>query len=250
MFSILLHLILPMFFYTMITTIAFAGFGMGALEATAVSAILVSPLLSGVYIWDQKRRGAVFTVRFSMKGCFFYIMLLGMGLCILGNLLVECTGLTKWSRSYREVSMALYAPGVFMQLVCTGILIPLAEELIFRGMVFASLRERFQFPVSAVISALLFALFHGNLPQGVYAFILGLAMAWVYENCRTLAAPYVFHISANIFSVLMTNMPFLGNLLSGEKKTVTAAVTVVSAVVSLACVLRISMNNNSKEEIV
>lgn len=250
MISILLHLILPMFFYTMITTIAFAGFGLGALEATALSAILVSPVFFGIYVWDQKRRGAVPAVRLSMGGCSLYVALLGVGLCILGNQLVEYTGLTEWSRSYQEVSRALYAPGVFMQLLCTGILIPMAEELIFRGMIFASLRECFRFTVSAVLSALLFGLFHGNIPQGVYGFILGLAMAWVYENCRTLAAPYLFHISANIFSVFMTNMPFWGNLLSGEEKTVTAAATVVSALVSLACVLGISMNNNMKEEMV
>lgn len=250
MISIILHLILPMFFYTTITTILFLCLNLGALEATAMSALLVSPVLYYFYFRDQEDRGVTPAVSLKLHGCLAYILVFGAALCMFGNVIVKAFGLAEMSASYEEAAKSLYSPPFPVQLLASGLIIPIAEELIFRGMVFASLRDRLPFLPSAFLSALLFGLFHGNLPQGVYAFLIGMAVAWLYEVCRTLLAPYLFHVSANLLSLCVVNTAFPGSLFNSESRTVMAVMAAASAAVSAVCAIRIYWKINLKEDIV
>jgi membrane protease YdiL (CAAX protease family) len=81
------------------------------------------------------------------------------------------------------------------------VLAPIAEELFFRGIVFnAWLREggrRWAY----IGSAALFAAVHLSLVTALPIFLLGLALAWVYERRRSLLAPIVMHATVNAISV-------------------------------------------------
>jgi membrane protease YdiL (CAAX protease family) len=78
---------------------------------------------------------------------------------------------------------------------------PIAEELFFRGIVFnAWLREAGRMP-AYLGSAALFALIHLSLASLLPIFLLGLALAWVYERTGTLIAPIVMHATVNGISV-------------------------------------------------
>ena len=55
------------------------------------------------------------------------------------------------------------------------VLTPLVEEVVFRGIIFQSMR-RFGDSFALVLSAILFALFHGNLSQAPNAFLMGLVI--------------------------------------------------------------------------
>jgi membrane protease YdiL (CAAX protease family) len=83
------------------------------------------------------------------------------------------------------------------------ILAPLAEEVFFRGVVYnAWLREagrRWAFFGSSA----LFAAVHLSLVSLVPIFLLGLALAWVYERSRSLLAPIVMHATVNGVSVAL-----------------------------------------------
>lgn len=57
---------------------------------------------------------------------------------------------------------------------------------------------------AALLSSLAFAIYHGNLYQGAYAFCVGLCLAWIYERTHVFLAPVILHISANLFSVLFS----------------------------------------------
>ena len=70
------------------------------------------------------------------------------------------------------------ATDTFSMFLYASIVAPVGEELIFRGYILRSLRpygKRF----AIFASALLFALFHGNLLQAPYAFLAGLILAYV-----------------------------------------------------------------------
>jgi membrane protease YdiL (CAAX protease family) len=80
---------------------------------------------------------------------------------------------------------------------------PIAEELFFRGVVFnAWLREAGR-PWAYVGSAALFAAIHLSLVSLLPIFLLGLALAWVYERTRSLLAPIVMHATVNGISVAL-----------------------------------------------
>lgn len=55
---------------------------------------------------------------------------------------------------------------------------PVAEELVYRGFVLRSL-ERYGKVFAIVVSSVLFGVMHANLAQGVFAFFVGLVLAYV-----------------------------------------------------------------------
>ncbi|HSI98923.1 MAG TPA: type II CAAX endopeptidase family protein [Patescibacteria group bacterium] len=98
-----------------------------------------------------------------------------------------------------EQALGLVEPWVAVLAIV--ILAPIAEELFFRGVVFnALLRERG--PRLAYIgSAALFAVIHLSIVALLPIFLLGLALAWVYDRTGSLLAPIVMHAVVNGISV-------------------------------------------------
>lgn len=77
---------------------------------------------------------------------------------------------------------------------------PLAEELIFRAMIFRTLRNGFSFWPAALISGMLFGAYHMNWVQGVYAAALGVILAYTYEKTNSLLGCYLLHFMFNLTS--------------------------------------------------
>jgi len=99
----------------------------------------------------------------------------------------------------RNVSQLIFA------LVLIAIIAPLAEELIFRGLLFDWLRQKINVWAAAVILSLLFALLHNNGFKlgavGALAFgvrmALGLASSAFAIRYRSLRASFVMHATFN-----------------------------------------------------
>lgn len=167
-----------------------------------LSTLCSIPILGGLYFRDRKRQGLsavsmtpvhiLLVVLFGIAGCFF------------ANNLITISHLGDLFPGYLQVSEQLYAPPFCLQLLAVGMVIPIGEELIFRGLAFGRLRGAMGFFPAAIFSSLFFGIYHGNVVQGVYACLLGLAMCLAYEAYGTLAAPVLFHMAANLSSVLMT----------------------------------------------
>lgn len=78
------------------------------------------------------------------------------------------------------------------------ILGPLCEEVLFRGLLAGRLARYGQKP-AAFVSALLFGLYHANLSQFCYAFLLGLLLAYAHFYTGTLKMPVLLHILINLY---------------------------------------------------
>ena len=80
---------------------------------------------------------------------------------------------------------------------------PLLEEFFFRGVLYMRLKELIPSVPAGLVSAALFGLYHGNPGQGLYAFIMGLFLAFSMEKTRTVKAPVLFHFAANAAALLL-----------------------------------------------
>ena len=128
----------------------------------------------------------------------------GAGSCLLFNsLILSIPGLRDGAK---EVSRLIYRPSLTVQLLCTGFVIPLAEELLFRAVGYRNLRRELSVSGAAVVSALWFALFHGNPVQGTYAFLTGLCLALLFEWTDSLRAVWSFHAAAILVSLAATEL--------------------------------------------
>ncbi len=90
-----------------------------------------------------------------------------------------------------------------MQLLGPGLLVPLTEELIFRGLLYGRMRTRLQMKQAVLLSALLFAFYHGNPVQILYAFPMALLLAILYERGESLIYPILFHMGANLTAIFL-----------------------------------------------
>lgn len=106
-----------------------------------------------------------------------------------------------WADWFDE-SFAFGGPdAVVATLLGAVVLAPLTEEIVFRGVLFATLRRRFAWPVSAGLSALAFAALHG---YGVAGFASvwwsGFVWAWTYERTRSLWPTIAAHAAGNLWA--------------------------------------------------
>jgi hypothetical protein len=83
------------------------------------------------------------------------------------------------------------------------ILAPIAEETFFRGVVFNAFRREGGRRWAYLGSSVLFAVIHVSLVAVVPIFLLGLALAWVYERTGSLLAPMAMHAVVNGVSVVL-----------------------------------------------
>jgi len=89
--------------------------------------------------------------------------------------------------------------------IAAGVLIvvaaPFSEEVFFRGFIFGGLRGRLSFPVAAVLSGVIFGLFHFTGPGSIAVVpqlaFLGFALAWLYEKTGSIYPPMAVHAVNN-----------------------------------------------------
>lgn len=108
--------------------------------------------------------------------------------------------------AFENVAESIYSGGVFLQIVATAVAAPLIEELLFRGLIYKRLRVLVKPIPAMIISAAIFGIAHGNFVQFVYAFLLGIIFAYVYEKFHNIWIPITFHAGANLISVVITNV--------------------------------------------
>ena len=130
-----------------------------------------------------------------MEGCFF-AALTGIGACLCLNMVLQVlfAPSTGWSR----VQETIYRTPGALRILITVVLTPLTEELIFRGFIHKGLCMYMGTRLSVIFCALLFGLYHGNLGQGVYAFLLGICLELVTVWSGRLAPAVFLHAGANM----------------------------------------------------
>lgn len=74
---------------------------------------------------------------------------------------------------------------------------PIFEELLFRGVVLRAF-SRVNVNFGIIMSAFLFAIFHGNIPQAINAFFVGIVLAYVAVKTGSVILCIILHFCANL----------------------------------------------------
>ena len=81
-----------------------------------------------------------------------------------------------------------------------AIVVPILEEVLFRGAIEGHLLRKGWSPKWAIlVSALIFGIIHGNPAQIPFAFLIGLLFGWLYYRTGSLVPGIVGHIINNSF---------------------------------------------------
>jgi len=139
--------------------------------------------------------------------------------------------------------------GQYIMLVLViGIIPPIVEELLFRGVIFKELSKTNKW-LAVFGSALMFALFHMNPAQFVYQFIMGIIYGVVVMRTGNVIHAMILHF-VNNFS-LVTLIYIMGNSVAYSWQNVTTLITMVllalmggAIIASLVSALKKEQNAN------
>lgn len=104
------------------------------------------------------------------------------------------------------------ATGFWLNWVVLAAVPALVEEFAFRGVVLGMLR-RFGDGFAIIMSAIMFGMFHGNLVQIPYAFVVGIALGYITVAGGSLWPAILAHFANNTISALL---PYLYERLPAE----------------------------------
>jgi len=97
----------------------------------------------------------------------------------------------------------LTAPDFVWLFLIVAIVAPVAEEALFRGMLYGYLRKRYPLRTAVGISAVLFALMHFTPPVIPPLLVLGVALALVRERTGSVYPPIALHAFNNAIAVTL-----------------------------------------------
>lgn len=94
------------------------------------------------------------------------------------------------------VAMLVDSTSLLPRLVFLVILAPMMEEFIFRRQLIDRMRPYGE-KLAIILSAAMFALFHGNVSQAFYAFVIGLVFGYLYVRAGKLRYTIMLHMLVN-----------------------------------------------------
>lgn len=149
----------------------------------------------------EKREGKKLGVWEIIKLCLISYSLM----CIfnfLTNVFIILISVFKGSEVVNPLQNIIEGSSLILTFICVGILSPIVEEMMFRGIMLNKLR-RYGDKVAIVTTAFLFGLFHANFSQFFYATVLGLIFAYVVLKTGTIKYSIILHIFVNMMGCLI-----------------------------------------------
>ena len=130
-----------------------------------------------------------------------------LAIAIVADIAISLSGIEELDSVYQSVEQSFFVKiPLIEQVLILGILGPIAEELVFRALVFRRLHDYMKLRWAVIISAAMFGLTHGNLVQGLFAGVLGIVLALIYVDTGRLIVPILGHMANNLFSVFTNQL--------------------------------------------
>ena len=154
-------------------------------------------------------------------------LLAGASLGMAVNNVIAMTPLIEASAGFQSANQAFFAGGVVFELLGSCLVIPLAEELLYRGVVERRLSLLCGSAPAIVLSAVIFGVMHWNVVQFLYA-------------------PVLAHIGANVMAVVRSETGWLD--FAYQPTAAGVAVTVLLFAVAAFAVLLVKKGGVRQEE--
>lgn len=132
-----------------------------------------------------------------------FVILLAVSLTVVFNFLFS---LIPWdifgTKNVVQDNDTFYSYPLLLRIIVFVILVPISEEILFRGVIYSHLKSIIPYWAAALMTGAVFGIYHGNLMQGIYAFFMGTIMCLILHYGGTFAYPVLFHLIANLISNL------------------------------------------------
>lgn len=183
-------------------TFLFIGFGYNIEETTVilgkykiVLAILLGCIFIPLLIRDYRKEKRK-TEKLTLNNIVL-IVLIGVTLSIIYNTLVYYL-----NQTFHFTNLYSSDNQIITNLISVGIIGPIIEEYMFRGVIYDACQKRYNNMKSILICTALFTVMHFTIVQMIYAFALGFILIYVYLKCKNIKAAIWLHMTSNITTTL------------------------------------------------
>ena len=166
----------------------------------------------------------------SSRAVYAIIAVCAVALALFLNILVSKSGITEISEEYEEVAQAQYACSFWVGIIIYGLISPVSEELMFRGILYNGFKRYFKMMPALLMSSAFFSLYHGNGVQGMYSFAISVFIVYSYEKTGSFITPVMIHMICNLAAYIFTYV------YEGMSPGLVNAVFGISFVIAAACI--------------
>lgn len=180
-------------------------------------------------------------------GMGFWGVLGAVGACMGANIITSylMAIFEQWGLPIPEMPQMMEPTPVslLLNIFVIAVLPAILEEVLFRGCVLRVLRPYGDF-FAVFVSAVLFGLMHGNIRQIPFAFIVGLALGWLYVSTNSILLPMLVHFTNNALSVVMEYLAF--DLTDGGANYFYAVIIYVLAIIGAVALILLVITERSR----
>ena len=111
---------------------------------------------------------------------------------------------------YQNLVAPIQSGSFFFSILGIGILAPIIEEILFRGIIMYQLKKLFPIQIVIILQGILFGVYHFNIIQGFYAAFLGIYFGFLAYKSNSIWPAIIAHMMMNITSLVITS-PTISN---------------------------------------
>ena len=118
-------------------------------------------------------------------------------------IIIKMGGDPSTQQAVQMVSAAENHAEIALQAFSVVFMAPVAEELLFRGVIYSSIKQIGYQRAAIAISAILFAAVHSSWALMLPLIVLACILVWLYEKTGSLFAPMVMHATFNAINFML-----------------------------------------------
>lgn len=172
--------------------------------------VMFLPVIALVIFKSRPAQATVMSqISVGLKGGDWHLILLVALLTFSAAFLSEAiNGCLPDMPEYLKEALSTATGGNFLlNFLCVALMAPILEEFLCRGLVLRGIVKNGGSPsVAIIVSALFFALIHGNIWQAIPAFLLGVIFGYVYYKTNCLWLSVIMHFTNNFTSLVISRI--------------------------------------------
>jgi membrane protease YdiL (CAAX protease family) len=121
-------------------------------------------------------------------------------------IIIKMGGDPSTQQAVQMVSAAENHAEIALQAFSVVFMAPIAEELLFRGVIYSSIKQIGYQRAAIAVSAILFATVHSSWALMLPLIVLACILVWLYEKTGSLIAPMVMHATFNAINFTLIKL--------------------------------------------
>ena len=169
---------------------------------TLITSLFMDLFIVCIFLFLNKKKDNHILKKPTTKKILFYVLLTIICYLLVNPIVNSFSSIISHFFPINDLTYSLNTKNYFISLISMAVLPAIAEELLFRGIIFKGLQKRSN-TFAIIISAIMFALFHLSLQQTIYPLLMGIILAVIMCHENNIIYCILFHFLNNFLTLTL-----------------------------------------------